>query len=471
MRLDSKTLLRELWASGAGRVGLVLFGFLVLVSLWVVLSFPPNFGPGRWSNPAFWGDYPKAVPPVWTNWFGSNKPAHQILEATSPSKTEGNIQTFTLPFNYPSNQPPSFLSFSVADVQYQANPPTLKAILVRPDGGEITLYQTVISGPLSAETAPYRRHVDEALRVSLDTEQDAIENTYNFLSKKYDPNLNYDDIQRSLSSGLFGTVKDGGIVPLKGGYRLEVQATLDNPQDRIGRLRFVAGGAVYGAMGTDGQGRDLAQGLLFGLPIALLIGLSVAILSTLLGTALGLISGYAGGRTDLLIQRAADIVNNVPTLPLLIFMVFVLGAKLWLILLMLILFSWPGLTILVRSMVLGLRSSPEVEAARALGASRTRIIVHHLFPHISPFIFATLIFSAPGAILSEAGLSFIGLGDPTLPTWGQILEQGFRTGAVFLGYWWWIIPPGLLIVFTAIAFMLISLGLEPIINPRLRSEK
>lgn len=467
MRLDFRTLLRELWASGAGRTGLLLFGLLLLVSLWVVATYPANFGPARWSNPAYWGDYPKAAPPEWINVLGSNKPKHQILEARAPTQTNGNIQIYALPFSYTATQPPSFLSFSVADVEYQSSPPTLKASLVRPDGGKIALYQTVISGPLSGETPPYRRHVDEPLRVSLDTEPDAIENTYNYLSQSQ-PNLNYDDIQRSLSSGLFGSAKDGGLIPLKGGYRLEVEATLDNPKDRIGRVRFVVGGGVYGAMGTDGQGRDLAQGLLFGLPIALLIGLSVALLSTLLGTALGLISGYAGGRTDLLIQRAADIVNNIPTLPLLIFMVFVLGAKLWLILLMLVLFSWPGLTILVRSMVLGLRSSPEVEAARALGASRSRIIVHHLFPHIAPFIFATLIFSAPGAILSEAGLSFIGLGDPTLPTWGQILEQGFRTGAVFLGYWWWIIPPGLLIVFTAIAFMLISLGLEPIINPRLR---
>ena len=76
------------------------------------------------------------------------------------------------------------------------------------------------------------------------------------------------------------------------------------------------------------------------------------------------------------------------------------------------------------------------EAARGLGASRTRIVARHLFPHIAPYAFAQLIFFAPTAILAEAGLSFLGLGDPSIPTWGQILEAGFRTGAVFLGYWW-----------------------------------
>ena len=91
-----------------------------------------------------------------------------------------------------------------------------------------------------------------------------------------------------------------------------------------------------------------------------------------------------------------------------------------------------------------------------------------MFPHLAPFVFAQLIFFAPTAILAEAGLSFLGLGDPAVPTWGQILEHGFRTGAVYLGYWWWVVPPGLLIVLTAVTFMLLSLGMEPVVDPRLR---
>jgi len=95
----------------------------------------------------------------------------------------------------------------------------------------------------------------------------------------------------------------------------------------------------------------------------------------------------------------------------------------------------------------------------------------HIFPQVAPFILSQLIFFTPSAILSEAALSFLGLGDPTLPTWGQILEHGFKQGAVYLGYWWWTLPPGLLIVFSAIAFVLIALGLEPIVNPRLRRRR
>ena len=144
------------------------------------------------------------------------------------------------------------------------------------------------------------------------------------------------------------------------------------------------------------------------------------------------------------------------------------GSNLYLIIGLLIIFSWPGLTILVRSMVLQLREGQLVESAITMGASRWRIMYRHIFPQIAPFIFAQMIFFAPAAILAEAGLSFLGLGDPSIPTWGQILESGFRTGAAFLGYWWWIIPPGALIIITAVTFMLISLGMEPVVNPRLR---
>ena len=249
-----------------------------------------------------------------------------------------------------------------------------------------------------------------------------------------------------------------------------MRIALAEATDSIASVGAVVGGTSFGLAGTDAQGRDLAQGLAFGLPIALLIGISAAVVSTAIGTGLGLLSGYAGGRIDLVIQRSADIVNNVPLLPLLIFMVFVLGSQLWLILLVLVAFSWPGLTILIRSMVLGIRDGNELEAARALGASHRHIIWRHVFPHTAPYVLTQLMFFVPAAILAEAGLSFLGLGDPSLPTWGQILEDGFNTGAVFLGYWWWVVTPGLMIVVTAVTFMLIAVAMEPIVDPRLRSE-
>jgi peptide/nickel transport system permease protein len=255
---------------------------------------------------------------------------------------------------------------------------------------------------------------------------------------------------------------------LPGDYAFLVRVTATDPRDSVGAFKVVVGGDSFGVMGTDSLGRDLAVGLLFGFPVALFIGLMASTLTTTIGASLGIVSGYMGGWVDVVIQRMADIAANIPLLPILIFMVFIFGSNLFLIILLLVVFSWPGLTIVVRSMVLQLRSGQFVEASLALGASRRRIMLRHIFPQVAPFVLAQMIFFTPAAILAEAGLSFLGLGDPSIPTWGQILEQGFRTGAVYVGYWWWVLPPGLLIILTSVTFALLALALEPVINPRLR---
>jgi peptide/nickel transport system permease protein len=478
--MERRSVLKELLATGPGKAGLVLLVVLSLASLYVIVSYPLDFGPARWSNPAVWADYPRAVPPAWTNLLtplgahgGRQQAEHLVLEAREPSDVRAagpaQLYVYELPFSYGANEPPSFFSFTLGEVVYHARPPALTLALIRPDGLELPLYRTVLRAPRPGEEPPYRRHAEAPMRVLIGSEPQTAEAVAGAFSEAYDADLSPAWLQRRLEAALFGVpTGEAQLEPLRGDYRIEARLALADPRDEIHVVRAVVGGSVYGILGTDALGRDLAEGLLFGLPVALLIGLATSTVSTLIGTTLGLTSGYLGGRTDTLIQRAADIVANVPVLPLLIFMVFILGSRLWLILLILVAFSWPGLTILVRSMVLQLRSSPEVEAARTLGASRAHIIFRHIFPHTAQFVFAQLIFFAPSAILAEAGLSFLGLGDPSLPTWGQILEHGFRTGAVFLGYWWWVVPPGLLIVLTAVTFMLLALGMEPVVNPRLR---
>ena len=471
-----RSLLREILASWAGKIGLTLAAILTLSAALVVITFPLDFGPSRWSAPATWADYPKAVPPAWTAAFSGERPAeHRIIEASEPSQTTerggARVDVYDLAFEHDADQAPTFLSFSLGEVSYLGRPPSLSAVLQRPDGTEVTLLRTTVHGPRPGEEPPFVRHDETPLRVLVSAEPETAQAVSELYVEAYGVEMPASDISEDVTAALFGVPgEDGTIEPLRGEYTVQVRAALADPADRLAWLRLVVGGSVYGLLGTDGGGRDLAEGLAFGLPVALLIGLVAATVSTVIGTGLGLLSGYKGGRVDLLIQRAADVVNNVPLLPLLIFFVFVMGAQLWLILLLLVAFSWPGLTILVRSMVLGLSGSQEVEAARALGASSRHILVKHIFPHTAPYVFTQLIFFVPAVILAEAGLSFLGLGDPSLPTWGQILEDGFRTGAVFLGYWWWVVSPGLFIVITAVTFMLLALAMEPIVNPRLRRQ-
>ena len=247
------------------------------------------------------------------------------------------------------------------------------------------------------------------------------------MNNDLDEKLLVQDIIGSNEKIIFGTIEQNSIntqKALSGEYTIIVKFLTYDNSDSISKIRFVIGGSTYGFIGTDSLGRDLSLGLLFGFPVALLIGLTTSTVTTFIGTVMGIISGYRGGKTDIIIQRISDILSNIPLLPILIFLIFIIGPKLWLVMLILVAFGWPGLTIIVRSMVLQIRSSQSIESAKSLGASQWRIMFRHVFPQLAPFIFAQLIFFTPAAILAEASLSFLGLGDPstvsythlTLPT-------------------------------------------------------
>ena len=450
---------------------------LILVSAFVLVWFPLDFGSQRWNNPTVWADNPKAVPPAWSGIFQRvDAVPHAVFHASEPASVfaPGGVQRREYSFSYEHSgpRPPSFMSFSISDIRFASRPPVMSVEVQRPDGRVLSLYRAVLRGPRPGERSPYARYQETPLRVNLSGDRETLVAVSNFLSQEFGVAVTQGDLQGNLEEAVFGDPvpgQPGKFQPLPGRYEVRVQALMGEPADTIGSVRLVLGGSVYGLMGTDALGRDLAIGLVFGFPVALAIGLSTSVLATAIGTFLGILSGFLGGKVDLAIQRFSDIWSNVPLFPILIFLIFILGQRLWMVVAILILFGWPGLTIVVRSMVLQIRTGQLVEATQAMGASRRRIMFRHILFQIAPFVFAQMIFFTPAAILAEAGLSFLGLGDPSIPTWGQILESAHRTGAVFLGYWWWVLPPGLLIVATAMTFVLLTLGLEPVVNPRLRT--
>ena len=476
MNTTLKDAVRVLVGSNIGKAGLTMLGLLVAVSVFVLATYPLDFGTREWSNPAVWADNPKAVPPVWLNLLpGSDNVAHATLTAAAPDEVRhvGSVkaETYRLPLSHNFDGFPTFISFSLGAVRFHDRPPLITLTLERPDGGAVRLLQHVPTGGRDGEPDPYVRYLDTPYRILLSTDETVRSSLADYHNERYGTALGERELRSLGEQAAFGTPNDDGaaFTPLQGEYEFTVTATFANEHDTIDGASVVIGGDVFGLMGSDSQGRDLAVGLLFGFPVALFIGLLASTLTTAIGASLGIMSGYLGGWVDTAIQRLADVVANVPLLPILIFMVIVLGSNLLLIILVLVAFSWPGLTILIRSMVLQLRSGQLVEATKALGASQRRVMLRHIFPQTAPYVFAQMIFFTPAAILAEAGLSFLGLGDPSIPTWGQILEQGFRTGAVYVGYWWWVLPPGLLIVLTAMTFVLLALAIEPVLNPRLRT--
>lgn len=477
MSYVSSKAVREVLSNGGGRVGAVLLASILLISLFVVLTFPLDFGTKQWSNPAAWADNPKSAPPVWTSFMSDDPTAeHIILKTTriASERKEGNliVRSYALDLEYTSLKSPGFVALSMSNFTYYGKAPYVSLFVHRPDGTVLEPYHLFISGPAPGETSPISRFEETPFRVNLGGEREVISVLSDLYRESYGQTLTRTDIfNLGAEKLLFGVIEDSGskrpsILP--GSYRFRVDFASEDPRDSLHLVKLVVGGSVFGAMGTDALGRDLAIGLLFGFPVALVIGLTTAVAVTAIGALLGITSGYVGGRVDTIIQRTSDVLANMPLLPLLIFFAFVLGQKLIIVILILIAFSWPGLTIVIRSMVLQVKAAAFVEAARAMGASRKRIMLRHIFPQVAPFVFSQLVFLVPGAILAEAALSFLGLGDPSIPTWGQILEYGFRSGAIYVGFWWWILPPGLLIVITATSFVLLALSLEPLVNPRLR---
>ena len=475
MNKKSKDSINEFLSSTSGKLGSALLIIFFIISFFVILTYPLDFGTTIWSNPSYWSDYPKSAPPTWTALLGSTGVKHQVIEISEPDEIIdiGSQQQIIYRYkvNYNSDDFPTFLSFSLYNIEYHANPPNVELSILRPDNKELLLYRSIVSPPRPNEIAPFIRYSDSPFRINLSGDNSVSSNLVLALNKDLDEKLLVQDIIGSNEKIIFGTLEQNSIntqKTLSGEYTIIIKFLIHDNSDSISKIRFVIGGTTYGFVGTDSLGRDLYLGLLFGFPVALLIGLTTSTVTTIIGTFMGILSGYRGGKTDIVIQRLSDILSNIPLLPILIFLIFIIGPKLWLVMLILVAFGWPGLTIIVRSMVLQIRSGQSIESAKSLGASEWRIMFRHVFPQLAPFIFAQLIFFTPAVILAEASLSFLGLGDPSIPTWGQILENGFRTGGVYVDFWWLILPPGILIVITAMIFVLIALALEPIVNPKIK---
>jgi peptide/nickel transport system permease protein len=221
-------------------------------------------------------------------------------------------------------------------------------------------------------------------------------------------------------------------------------------------------------LGTTESGSDVLSQLLVGTRVSIIVGFAAGIISAVLGATVGLVGGYFGGWTD----RSLDALENwflvIPTLPLMIVLARLLDPSLIVLIAVIGLTSWAGTGRIVRAQVLTLRERAFVERARALGAKDRYIIKTHILPNTLPLIFANTVLIIAVAILSEAALSFLGLGDPNNISWGSMLENAFGAGAPNAGAWWYVVPPGLCITIVVLAVSVLGYLFEEYVNPRLR---
>lgn len=224
-------------------------------------------------------------------------------------------------------------------------------------------------------------------------------------------------------------------------------------------------------LGTDHLGRDVWTQFVWGSRISLLIGLTATVLAMVIGTLAGVVSGFFGGRVGGLLMRITEWFLVIPFLPLAIALAAVLGPSVQNIILVIGITSWPATARVIRAQVLTVKERLYVDRSRALGASNSHLMGRHIMPAIAPLILANTTLTVPIAILSETTLSFLGLGDPTRPSWGKMLEDAFSAGALSQHAWWYYVPPGLGVMLVVLAFVLCGHALEEILDPRLREQR
>ena len=440
---------KEFLKSKLGLTGIFILSGLILVSIITMIVIPASTFQD-WNNPEKWISYPKTSLPSWVNLISSEKiPEHMIINGQISEIQEKEIflasQQFGVFFEY--DDFPSDFIFETKTKYSDSHLIEIKVI--RPDGNILELLSTTL--PYSeTEVIHDQRYfsTDNMIKKNLNLQ-------------KNDAELSKGEIEIELSDSNTNQVLKGDYVFIINTYGIKQSAD-------ILESKMILGGKAFGIMGTDELRRDLAIGLLWGTPLALVIGISVSIGSVVVGLIYGVYSGYKGKKTDEVMMRFNDVIYALPALPFLIILAVTISNSIFLMIGFLMIFSWVGIAKVSRSMSLQIKTRQYVEAAKIMGQKDSRIIFRHILPQLLPYAFASIAISVPAAITTEAGLSFLGLGAPSFPTWGQILHDANTYGAAAQGFWWWIVPPGILIAITGLAFVFIGNSLDSIVNQKLK---
>lgn len=230
------------------------------------------------------------------------------------------------------------------------------------------------------------------------------------------------------------------------------------------------GPTVRHLLGTNDIGQDILSELIFGARISLAIGFLAALIAVAVGSVIGIVAGYFGGVVDNVLMRLVDVTLSLPFLPLLIVLAVFLGRSLSTTILVISLVIWARPARILRSQVLSVRERGYVQAARAMGGGAPHLLSRHVVAAVSPMIIAQFVRAANVAILIEASLSFLGLGDPTTKSWGTVLFYATARGAFLTRAWlWWVVPTGLAISLVVLGFAFVGYALEERVDPRLRA--
>ncbi len=460
---DSLDSLRDFWKEfskvKSGLLGLALLLVFIVLGIIGPAVVPFRGAIDKWRDITFWQDNPQAAPPVWANWFSAKKGVvSEVLSGVEKADYENDIRTMSASFDYEYafDKPPRDLILRFDGTGALNIAVTVK----RPDGLEALCFEE----QLSFDTMETRR-----IAISRSTARSVVE----FVRGQDEylaANLNADLVSPMmiLFSKLDETLIDVP-VPLKGAYTLKVRAILPTPESKLENASLIVSGHVSGILGTDIAKRDIFTGVILGIRWALVIGICTSVITVFVGLIFGVTAAYFGGVVDWLLSRLYELIYLMPVLPFLIVISAIFKPSIWTMIIIICLFFWAGIYKTVYSMSLQIKEETFVEASKALGGGKWRIIFKHIIPILLPYSFAVMALSIPGIIVYEASVSLLGLGDATRVTWGQILNDALDRGAVINQLWWWVVPPGLMIALMGMSFAFLGTALDKILHPKLKT--
>jgi peptide/nickel transport system permease protein len=429
-------------------MGLVIITALIVLAIYTVIAIPYSEGMRLWrGGEDIWIDNPRNARPSWVNFFLKERLPQTIVVGTQPGAVKvgqplpGGLRAveMALAFDYPYDAFPSEINLFLK-AKFKENRPYVSFFWLTPDGQRI---------PLGERTV----RASERYSISLDRH----------LAQRLG--------RRPPEIGLF-TKPNAAVesaVPLKGRYQLQIEGFFFGEGSNL-EAKLVVYGQVYGLAGTDHRRRDLMVALLWGTPVALAFGFLAAVGSTLTTLSIAAIGVWFGRWVDAVIQRITEVNAILPVLPILIMIGIFYSRSLWVMLGAIILLSIFSLGIKTyRSILLQVKESPYIEAARTYGTGNSRIIFRYMIPRIIPVLIPQFVTLIPSFVFLEAGLAVLGLGDPVLPTWGKVVNDAYANGALYKGYYYWVLAPSVLLMLTGAGFALVGFALDRVFNPRLRT--
>lgn len=443
---------RQLRQYPSALVGLGIIVALIALAVLAVVILPYSEAIRLWrGGEDIWQESPRYAQPAWLNLFAVKKLPETIVVSTKGAFVKASpTETAVHRVNAAKTRADKTVSISLAfDYRYDDFPAEL----------------TLLLEAKYAELLPYvalRWRTPDGREISLGERKLKANERYNI---SQDTRL-----ERRLGQppevGLFAAA--GRQSPLHGRYELRLEGALFEENSDVD-AKLIVYGKVYGLAGTDHKRRDLMVALLWGAPVALAFGFIVAVGTSLTTLIIAAIGAWYGRWIDGLIQRITEVNIILPTLPILIIVGTFYSRSIWVMMVVITLLSIFTAGIKVyRAIFLQIKESPYIEAARAYGASNLRIIIRYMAPRIIPILVPGFVTLIPGLVFLEASLGFLGLGDPVLPTWGKVLNDASNNGALYKGYYYWVLSPSVLLMFTALGFSLLGFALDRIFNPRLR---